>query len=132
MFNIDTLLISASHVQRVDPTLSKLYRLVRDGCPNHINDPNLTPYWAVRNELTLEGDCILRGIRVVVPPKLHQEVLQELHSSHPGIQRMKLLARSHVWRPCIDQDIRICEIPEEVRLTQGTLFAIMRNTKRVH
>ena len=57
---------------------------MRDGWPNHINDPDLTPYWAVRNELTLEGDCILRGIRVAVPPKLRQEVLQELHLSHPG------------------------------------------------
>ena len=125
MFNIGqihTLPISASHVQRAtkgDPILSKLYRLVRDGWPNHINDPDLTPYWAVRNELTLEGDCILRGIRVVVPPKLHQEVLQELHLSHPGIQRMKLLARSHVWWPCIDQDIqelvKSCPACQEVK-----------------
>ncbi len=36
------------------------------------------------------------GIRVVIPQKLQDTVLQELHSSHPGIQRMKNMARGHV------------------------------------
>ncbi len=67
----------------------------------------------------MEGECILRGIRVVVPLKLRQLVLQELHTSHPGIQRMKLLARSHMWWPHIDQDIqdmvKSCAACQEVK-----------------
>ena len=92
MFNIGkihNLPVSASDMQRAtkgDPILSKLYRMVRDGWTKHIC---LLHTGAVRNELTIEGGCILRGIRVVVPSKLRQEVLQELHLSHPGMQRMK-------------------------------------------
>ena len=67
---------------------------------------DLHPYWGVRNELSLEGGCLLRGIRVVVAHKLREKVLEELHISHPGIQRIKLLARSHIWWPHIDQDIQ--------------------------
>ena len=105
LFNIGqihNLPVSASQVQSAtkgDLILSKVYKFIRDGWPNHLEDSELQPYWGVRTELSLEGECILRGIRVVVPLKLRKQVLQELHSSHPGIQRMKLLARSHVWWP---------------------------------
>ena len=34
---------------------------------------------------------------MLVPTKLRDKVMEELHSSHPGVVRMKALARSHVW-----------------------------------
>ena len=34
-----------------------------------------------------------------------QTILTELHEDHPGIARMKSIARSHVWWPEIDQEI---------------------------
>ena len=41
---------------------------------------------------------------MVVPTKLQQTVLQELHTSHPGIPRVKFVAHSHVWWPGIDKE----------------------------
>ena len=45
------------------------------------------------------------GIRVVVPQKLRQRVLEELHTSHMGMNKMKVVARSFVWWPLIDKEI---------------------------
>ena len=55
--------------------------------------------------MTVEGGCLLWGMRVVVPKKLQSAVMDELHRDHPGITRMKAVARSHAWWPSIDQDV---------------------------
>lgn len=34
---------------------------------------------------------------MVIPEKYRQDLLTELHVSHPGMVRMKSLARLHVW-----------------------------------
>ncbi len=56
------------------------------------------------------------GTRVVVPPPGRDAVLQELHEGHPGITRMKSLARMYVWWPVITADIE-----KSVRLCQECL-----------
>ena len=42
---------------------------------------------------------------MIVPESCRKAVLIELHTSHPGIVRMKSLVRLHVWWPSLDKDI---------------------------
>ncbi|CAI2344425.1 unnamed protein product [Caenorhabditis sp. 36 PRJEB53466] len=43
--------------------------------------------------------------RIVIPDCLRKKVLQTLHKAHPGMDRMKRLARSFVYWPNLDKDI---------------------------
>ncbi|VDL77149.1 unnamed protein product [Nippostrongylus brasiliensis] len=67
-------------------------------------DSKLTPYYNRRETLSVVGNCIMTGERVVIPRQLQANVLKELHVAHPGIVRMKKLARSYVYWPNIDKD----------------------------
>ena len=61
----------------------------------------------------MEAGGLLLGMRVVIPESCRKVVLKELHASHPGMVKVKSLARVHVWWPKIDNDIeqmvRECE-----------------------
>ena len=46
-------------------------------------------------------------VSVVIPRSGRKAVLAELHEGHPGVARMKSLARMYVWWPQISQAIEV-------------------------
>ncbi|XP_023222220.1 uncharacterized protein K02A2.6-like [Centruroides sculpturatus] len=56
-------------------------------------------------EISTHNGILFRGHRVIVPKSLQPAVLQELHSTHIGIVRMKALARNYCYWRNIDSDI---------------------------
>ena len=90
---------------RTDPILSKVLRYCELGWPASNSVPNFAPYFSRRDELSMEGGCVLWGYRVIVPSKLRSVMLDELHAGHVGVSRMKEVSRSYFWWPCLDKDL---------------------------
>lgn len=108
---------------QTDPVLSKVLLYTQKGWPEAV-DADLKPYFNRRSELTIEVGCLMWGMRVIVPESCRKAVLAELHTSHPGIVKMKSLACVHVWWPGIDkhveQLVRDCESCRSVRNNPST------------
>ena len=103
---------------RSDRVLSKVYRYARNGWPGSV-PADLQSFKSKQDEIGLEGGCLMWGIRVIIPAKLQSAVLQSLHMGHPGITRMKAIARSYFWWNGLDKDIEklanLCESCQAVK-----------------
>ena len=107
MVQLETLPVTVNNISSAicsDPVLSKLLVCLRQGWPEPVQDI-LIPFWRRKEGLSIEGDCILWGCRVLIHSKLQKRELEELHVANPGVIRMKALAFSHVWWSEFDKAI---------------------------
>ncbi|XP_074026021.1 uncharacterized protein K02A2.6 isoform X1 [Leptinotarsa decemlineata] len=101
----------------LDTELQKVIQYMRkDRWPKKI-DTALKPYYHRRNELCDENGILTWGHRIIIPRSLREALLEELHTSHFGMVKMKTTARSLLYWPNIDRDIenmvRSCSICSE-------------------
>lgn len=109
--------------------------------PQVIADPSLKQFYNRRDALSTLDGCLMFAERVVVPRSLQRQVLRQLHTGHPGIVRMKALARSYVYWPGLDSDVetivkQCSNCAESARLPVKTTLApwpeAVRPWARIH
>lgn len=94
----------AKHTAR-DSTLQSVLSYTQNGWPTNISDTQLQKYHRRRDSISFAAGCLCYMDRVIIPLSLQHRVMKQLHQAHPGIVRMKALARSYVFWPDIDEHI---------------------------
>ena len=84
-----------------DPDISQLQECISTG------DWDKAPpqYKHVRNELSSLGKLVLRGMRLLIPRKLRERVLDLAHEGHQGLVKTKQRLRTKVWWAGIDKQV---------------------------
>ena len=88
-------------------TSSKSKNIIIRGWPStkdelHINT---RPYWCYRYDLAVIDGVIMKGRHIIIPAELKQQVLDQLHPNHIGIEKTKLLTHESVYWININTDI---------------------------
>ena len=96
------------------PVISHVLQFVLHAWPSAVEDNTLKPYFTRKNELSVHAGCLLWSSRIIIPPQGREEVINVLHETHSGINRMKGLAWSYVWWPKMDvaleERVKSCEV----------------------
>lgn len=103
-----------------DSLLSRISGYVLFGWPSSGSScDDEKPYFDRKQDLVFNQGCLVYKYRIVIPPPLRRQVLNEIHEGHLGINKMKTLSRSYIYWPNLDSDIeevcRSCEACRAVR-----------------
>ena len=90
-----------------DRHIQKLKHFIITGWPNSKDEvsDDLKPYWSYRDELAVIGSVVLKGRHIIMPNSLKQQVLDQLHINHMGIEKVKLLAHEYIYWHSINTNI---------------------------
>uniref|UniRef100_A0A1I7V4V8 RNA-directed DNA polymerase n=1 Tax=Caenorhabditis tropicalis TaxID=1561998 RepID=A0A1I7V4V8_9PELO len=86
-------------------TLKKVMEYVSRGVWPKKVEENMKKFYSMKLSLSVVQNCLMMSERVVIPQTLQKAVLKQLHEGHPGMVRMKQLARSFVYWPGMDDDV---------------------------
>lgn len=59
----------------------------------------------MRNEIFVEDGLLFLNNRMIVPSKMRQKILKQLHESHFGVTKTKKRAKDALYWPGLDEDI---------------------------
>ncbi|KAK6763960.1 hypothetical protein RB195_024335 [Necator americanus] len=90
---------------REDGRVSQVIWMLQTGTWPSKPREQINSWKALSHELSVQNGCLYFGHRIVVPASLQEAVLKQLHEGHPGMTRMKMLARGYVYWTNINRDI---------------------------
>ena len=104
-----------------DPVLRELRRIVEQGWPEKSGVPeSLLPYFGFRGELTVEDGLVFKGDQVVVPRSMRQQMMEDAHESHIGLESCLRRMRECVMWPGMTTDMKKHVQPCDVCLKHST------------
>ena len=106
--------VSASRLREIqqatanDQVLCTLKTTIIQGWPEERKQisPEITPYFSVRDELSIQDGIIYHGQRLVIPTSLRHNMKQKLRASHLGTESCLRRARETIFWPGMNAEVK--------------------------
>ena len=91
-----------------DENLQALKAIILRGWPDDRSQlpEQTTPYFSMRDELSLHDGVIFRGQRIVIPVSLRKDMKRKLHASHLGTESCLRRARETIFWPNMNAELK--------------------------
>ena len=93
---------------QVDESLGFLAQVIQSGWPATKNEvpQEASPYFDVRDKLSVQESLIFKGERVLVPKLLRNDMIKRVHSTHLGVEGCLRRARECFYWPGMNAEIK--------------------------
>ena len=91
---------------QADDKLAILKHIIQHRWPKTVKEvpQEIQKYWTFHEELTIKDRLILKGTRIVIPDKMREDILKQIHEGHLGFNKCQMRAKETVyWPGLIDQ-----------------------------
>jgi hypothetical protein len=109
--SVDYLSVSKEKYIEIQELTSKelgtLHKVILNGWPDTRQEAPIAvrPYYDSRAEMSVSDGIIFKGMRIVIPPTLREQMIRLIHESHLGIVKCKQRARETLYWPGMNSDI---------------------------
>ena len=92
---------------QADENLAILKHIIQQGWPKTVKEvpKEIQKYWTFCEELMIEDRLILKGTRIVIPDVKREQILQQIHKGHLGLNKCQMHAKETVYWPGLNDQL---------------------------
>ena len=87
--------------------LTILKHIIQQGWPKTVKEvpQEIQKYWTFHEELTIEDGLILKGMQIVIPEKMREDILKQIHKGHLGFNKCQMRVKETVYWPGLNDQL---------------------------
>ena len=92
---------------QADDNLVILKHIIQQGSPKTVKEvpQEIQKYWTFHKEFMIEDGLILKGTPIVIPDKMREDILKQIHEGHLGFNKCQLRAKETVYWPGLNDQL---------------------------
>lgn len=89
-----------------DKDLKQVVHFYYNGWPNKLNEVGeLKHFFKIKKDITVENNLVYYNNRLIIPRSLRKFILNTLHETHLGSNKIKFIAKNNLYWPAMSSDI---------------------------